>query len=43
MTILFKIIGFILAVLTPLLTLVVTDVTVPFDKEISVAAEKVDG
>lgn len=43
MAILFKIIGFILAVITPLASLIVTDITVPFDKEISVAADKVDG
>lgn len=43
MTILFKIIGFILAVLTPFLSLIVTDVTVPFDKEIAVAEEKIGG
>ncbi len=43
MTILFKIIGFILAMLTPLLSLVVTDVTVPFDKEIQVAEDKIGG
>ena len=43
MTILFKIVGFILAMITPLLSLVVTDVTVPFDKEIAVAEEKIGG
>lgn len=43
MTILFKIIGFILALITPLASLIVTDVTVPFDKEIAVAEEKIGG
>lgn len=43
MTILFKIIGFILAIITPLASLIVVDPTVPFDKEIGIAAEKVNG
>lgn len=43
MTFLFKIIGFILALITPLASLIVVDPTVPFDKEISVAEAKVDG
>ena len=41
MTFLFKIIGFILAVITPFASLIVTDPFVPFDKEIPVAEEKV--
>ncbi len=43
MTFLFKIIGFILAVITPLASLIVVDPTVPFDKEIAVAEEKAGG
>ena len=41
MTFLFKIIGFILAVITPFASFIVTDPFVPFDKEIPVAEEKV--
>ena len=40
---LFKIVGLLLAIITPLVTLLVTDVTVPFDKEIEVATEKAGG
>lgn len=43
MTFLFKIIGLILAVLTPFLSFIVIDPTVPFDKEIEVVEEKVGG
>ena len=43
MTILFKIIGFILAIITPFASFIVTDPFVAFDKEIPVAEEKVDG
>ena len=43
MTILFKIVGFILAMITPLASLIVTDITVPFDKEIAAAEEKIGG
>ena len=40
---LMKFVGLLLAILTPLLTLICVDVTVPFDKEIDVALEKADG
>ncbi|MBO7318706.1 MAG: hypothetical protein J6V06_01625 [Clostridia bacterium] len=40
---LLKIVGFILAMITPLLSFVCIDVTEPFDKEIEVAMEKAGG
>ena len=40
---LLKVVGFFLAIITPLVTLLVTDVTVPFDKEIEVSMEKAGG
>lgn len=43
MAILMKIVGFILALITPLLSTVVWDPTVYFDKEIPVAEEKIGG
>ena len=43
MTILFKIIGFFLAVITPLASMIVWDPTAYFDKEVPVAEEKIDG
>ena len=33
--ILFKAVGLLLAIITPLVTILLTDVTVPFDKEIN--------
>ena len=41
--ILFRIVGLILAIITPLVTILVTDVTVPFDKEIETTIEKAGG
>ena len=41
--ILFKFVGLLLAILTPALTILTTDITVPFDKEIEVAQEKAGG
>lgn len=43
MAILMKIIGFILALITPLASMIVWDPTAYFDKEVTVAEEKVDG
>lgn len=43
MTILFRIIGFILALITPLASMIVWDPTAYFDKEVPVAEEKIDG
>lgn len=42
-TIVAKIVGFLLAVLTPFLNFFLTDVTVRFDDEIEIALEKTDG
>ena len=41
--ILFRAVGLLLAIITPLVTLVLTDVTVPFDNEIDIAMEKTGG
>ena len=38
-----KVVGFLLAILTPFLSLITTDLTVPFDKEVQAAIEKTDG
>lgn len=43
MNILMSIVGFILAVLTPLANLLLTDPTAPFDKEVAAVEEKVGG
>ncbi|MBQ6932576.1 MAG: hypothetical protein IJN38_10645 [Clostridia bacterium] len=43
MNILMSIVGFILAVLTPLANLILTDPTAPFDKEVAAVEEKVGG
>ncbi len=43
MTFLFKIIGFLLAIITPFASFIVTDPTVYFDKEIDIVEEKVGG
>ena len=43
MTVLFKIIGFFLALITPLASMIVWDPTAYFDKEIPAAEEKIDG
>ncbi len=43
MTILFRIIGFILALITPLASMIVWDPTAYFDKEVPVAEEKIGG
>ena len=43
MNFLFKIIGLLLAIITPLASLIVVDPTVPFDKEIGIVEEKVGG
>lgn len=43
MNFLFKIIGLLLTVITPLASLIVVDPTVPFDKEIGIVEEKVGG
>ncbi len=40
---LLKVVGFLLAVITPLASLICVDVTVPFDKEIEIATEKAGG
>lgn len=41
--ILFRTVALILAIITPLVTILVTDVTVPFDKEIETSLEKAGG
>ena len=41
--ILFKFVGLLLAVLTPVLTILTTDITVPFDKEVQTVQEKAGG
>lgn len=41
--ILLKAVGLLLAIITPLVTILVTDVTVPFDKEIETTIEKAGG
>lgn len=41
--ILFKAVGLLLAIITPLVTILLTDVTVPFDEEINVAMETAGG
>lgn len=43
MNFLFKIIGLLLAIITPFASLIVTDLSVPFDKEIGIVEEKVGG
>lgn len=43
MNFLFKIIGLLLTIITPLASLIVVDPTVPFDKEIGIVEEKVGG
>ncbi len=43
MNLLMKFVGLLLAILTPLLTIMLTDVTVPFDKEIEIAQKKAGG
>lgn len=43
MNLLMKFVGLLLAILTPLLTIMLTDVTVPFDKDIEIAQEKAGG
>ncbi len=43
MTFLFKIIGFLLAIITPFASFIVIDPTVPFDEEIAVVEDKVGG
>lgn len=40
---LLRIVGLLLAIITPLVTILCTDVTVPFDKEIEVSMEKAGG
>ena len=41
--ILFKFVGLLLAILTPVLTILTTDITVPFDKEVQTVQEKAGG
>ena len=41
--ILFRMVGLLLAIITPLVTILCTDITVPFDKEIEVSMEKAGG
>jgi hypothetical protein len=41
--VLFKFVGLLLAIITPIVTILVTDVTVPFDKEIDTALETAGG
>lgn len=41
--VLFKFVGLLLAIITPIATILVTDVTVPFDKEIETAMETAGG
>ena len=38
-----KVLGFLLAVLTPLLSFLVVDITFPWNNEVEIALEKTDG